>query len=330
MKSKLIRLVKMPAGMPQNDDFLLEEEELQSITDGQLLLKPLFISVDPYLRVAMSGGHPPALNVGDIIISRGIATVVTSAHKDFKKGDLVMGYMEWRDLLLRDANDLFVLEDKSMPLSSYLSLLGTTGLSAYFALSEIGKPQKGETIVVSGAAGAVGSIAGQIGKLFGCKVIGIVGSDEKADFIKNELGFDAAINYKTNADISAVLDKLCPEGIDVYFDNVGGNISDAVISKMNDYGRVVACGTIANYNDEKGAVGPRLLPLVVYKKLLIQGFLIGDYKERFNEGRAQLTKWLIDGNLNYRETILKGFEQLPDAFIGLFNGKNKGKMLVEM
>lgn len=330
MKSKLIRLVNMPAGIPRNDDFLLEEEELQSITDGQLLLKPLFISVDPYLRVAMSGGHPPALNVGDIIISRGIAVVVTSAHKDFKQGDLVMGYIEWRDLLLRDANDLVVLEDKSMPLSSYLSVLGATGLSAYFALSEIGKPQKGETIVVSGAAGAVGSIAGQIGKLFGCKVIGIVGSDEKADFIKNELGFDAAINYKTNVDIGAVLDKLCPEGIDVYFDNVGGNISDAVISKMNDYGRVVVCGTIANYNDEKGAVGPRLLPLVVYKKLLIQGFLIGDYKERFNEGRAQLTQWLIDGNLNYRETIVKGFEQLPEAFIGLFNGKNEGKMLVEM
>lgn len=320
----------MPSGMPQIDDFLLEEEELQSITDGQLLLKPLFISVDPYLRVAMSGGHPPALNVGDIIISRGIAAVVTSAHKDFKTGDLVMGYMEWRDLLLRDATDLVVLEDKSMPLSSYLSVLGTTGLSAYFALSEIGKPQKGETIVVSGAAGAVGSIAGQIGKLLGCKVIGIVGSDDKADFIKNELRFDAAINYKTNADIGAVLDKLCPEGIDVYFDNVGGNISDAVISKMNDYGRIVVCGTIADYNDEKGAVGPRLLPLVVYKKLLIQGFLISDYKERFQEGRAQLKQWLIDGNLNYRETIVKGFEQLPAAFIGLFNGKNEGKMLVEM
>jgi len=320
----------MPAGMPQIDDFLLEEDELPSITDGQLLLKPLFISVDPYLRVAMSGGHPPALNVGDIIISRGIAVVVTSAHKDFKKDDLVMGYMEWRDLLLRDADDLVVLEDKSMPLSSYLSVLGATGLSAYFALSEIGKPQKGETIVVSGAAGAVGSIAGQIGKLFGCKVIGIVGSDKKADFIKNELRFDAAINYKTNADIGVVLDRLCPEGIDVYFDNVGGNISDAVISKMNDYGRIVVCGTIADYNDEKGAIGPRLLPLVVYKKLLIQGFLIGDYRERFNEGRAQLKQWLIDGNLNYRETIVKGFEQLPAAFIGLFNGKNEGKMLVEM
>lgn len=330
MKSKLIRLVNRPAGMPQNDDFRLEEEELPTITDGQLLLKPLFISVDPYLRVAMSGGHLPALNVGDIIISRGIAVVVTSTHKDFKKNDLVMGYMEWRDILLRDPDELIVLEDKSMPLSSYLSVLGATGLSAYFALREIGKPQKGETVVVSGAAGAVGSIAGQIGKLFGCKVTGITGSDEKCDFIKNELGFDAAINYKANADISTFLDKLCPEGVDVYFDNVGGNISDAVISRMNDYGRIVACGTIADYNDEKGAVGPGLLPLVVYRKLLIQGFLIGDYKERFNEGRAQLKQWLNDGKLNYRETIVKGFEQLPAAFIGLFNGKNEGKMLVEM
>jgi len=320
----------MPEGMPQASDFELQQDDLYDFEDGELLLKPLYISVDPYLRAAMNGGHPPNLNVGDIIISRGIAEVINSKHNNFSKGDLVMGYMEWRDVLIAKADGLTRLERKGLSLSSNLSVLGSTGLSAYFSLNDIGKPKKGETMVVSGAAGAVGSIAGQIGKIAGCKVIGIVGSDEKADLIKSDFGFDAAINYKENKDINAALKDLCPDGIDVYFDNVGGPISDAVVEKMNDHGRVVVCGTIAEYNDNKGGVGPRLLPLVVYKKLLIQGFLISDYKERFDEGKAQLRQWLTEDKIRYRETIVNGFEQLPEAFIGLFTGKNEGKMLVEL
>ncbi len=320
----------MPAGLPQADDFKFEAEELRPVGQGQLEIKPLYISVDPYLRVAMAGGHPPAINVEDIMVSRGIAEVTQSAHQDFKAGDFVTGYLEWRDRLVCDGIGLSLIEPQGRPLSAYLSVLGSTGLSAYFALSEIGKPKPGETIVVSGAAGAVGSIAGQIGKIYGCRVIGIVGSTEKVGWITSGLGMDAAINYKTDTDLAETISKLCPECVDIYFDNVGGAISDAVTSRMNDYGRVVVCGSIANYNDPQTAMGPGLWPLVVYKKLLIQGFLISDYKERFMEGRKQLEHWLDEGKLQYKETITKGFEQLPAAFIGLFSGRNEGKMLVEI
>lgn len=330
MKSRLMRLVSIPEGMPQPSNFQIEHEELGVPANGELLLKPIYISVDPYLRAAMSGGHPPNINAGDIIISRGIAEVVRSSDKRFLQGDFVMGYMEWRDILIAKADGLIHLKNNALPLSTYLSVLGSTGLSAYFSLIEIGKPKRGETMIVSGAAGAVGSIAGQIGKILGCKVIGIVGSEEKAQLITSAFQFDAAINYKTNKDINAAIHELCPEGIDIYFDNVGGTVSDAVISNMNDYGRVVVCGTIADYNNTMKATGPRLLPLVVFKKLLIQGFLIGDYKNRFEEGRLQLQQWLAEDKIHYTETIMEGFEQLPDAFIGLFNGTNKGKMLVKI
>lgn len=330
MKSRLMRLVSIPEGIPQPSNFQIEHEELGVPANGELLLKPIYISVDPYLRAAMSGGHPPNLNAGDIIISRGIAEVVRSSDKRFLQGDFVMGYMEWRDILIAKADGLIHLENNALPLSAYLSVLGSTGLSAYFSLIEIGKPKRGETMIVSGAAGAVGSIAGQIGKILGCKVIGIVGSEEKAQLITSAFQFDAPINYKTNKDINAAIHELCPEGIDIYFDNVGGTVSDAVISNMNDYGRVVVCGTIADYNNTMKTTGPRLLPLVVFKKLLIQGFLIGDYKDRFEEGRLQLQQWLAEDKIHYTETIMEGFEQLPDAFIGLFNGTNKGKMLVKI
>jgi NADPH:quinone reductase len=327
MKSKLIKLVNAPQGMPLETDFSLQEEELSSLKERQLLLKPLYISVDPYLRAAMAGEHPPLLHPGDVIYSRAIAEVLASKHTGFKSGDIVQGYMEWRTLLVRDANGLELIHDDGFSLSSHLGVLGTTGLSAYFALREIGKPKPGETIVISGAAGAVGTIAGQIGKLLGCRVIGITGSEQKADFIKS-LGFDNAINY--NNDIEAALNDLCPNGVDVYFDNVGGTISDAVINRMNDYGRVVVCGAIANYNDTGVSMGPRLLPIVVFKKLLIQGFLIGDYKDRFQEGRQQLQQWLNEEKLKYTETIIHGFERLPEAFLGLFTGRNEGKMIVKV
>lgn len=321
----------MPDGVPDVHDFRLEEEDgVPVLSEGELELTPRYLSVDPYLRVAMTGGHPPAINVGDVMTSRGIAEVTASAHKNFKPGDFVMGYMEWRERLVSNGSGIELIELQGLPLRAYLSVLGSTGLSAYFSLKDIGKPERGQTMVVSGAAGAVGSIAGQIGKIYGCRVIGIVGSDDKAGFVVTELGMDAAVNYKSNTDIGAALDRLCSEGVDIYYDNVGGFISDAVISRMRDYGRVVVSGSIVNYHDQEIEMGPRLLPLVVYKKLLIQGFLISDYKDRFQEGRHQLQQWLSEGRLHYRETILKGFDQLPAAFVGLFSGRNEGKMLVEI
>ncbi|WP_413670378.1 NADP-dependent oxidoreductase [Mucilaginibacter sp. Mucisp86] len=330
MKSKLIRLASLPVGIPQEANFNLGFEELPAIKAGELLLKTLYISVDPYLRAKMAGGHKPPLVAGDIMYSRAVAEVVASAAADFKPGDKVLGFLEWRDYLIHNGEGLTRLDDSGLPLSSYLSVLGSTGLSAYFALTDIGKPKPCETLVVSGAAGAVGSIAGQIGKLMGCRVIGIAGSNEKVDWMKSQLGFDAGIDYKTTPDTGAAVSSLCPDGIDIYFDNVGGAISDAVINRMNDYGRVVVCGSIANYNDTASGTGMPLLPLVVYKKLLVQGFLIADYKARFAEGIGRLQQWIAAGQLQYAETIMDGFDRLPEAFIGLFEGKNEGKMIVRV
>jgi NADPH-dependent curcumin reductase CurA len=329
MTSKLIMLASLPQGVPQAANFITGFEELPDVEPGEVLLKTLFISVDPYLRAKMAGEHQPPLNAGDVMYSRAVAEVVATKSPDLQPGDKVMAFLEWRDYLIHNSESLTLLPNNGFPLSNHLSILGSTGLSAYFALTDIGKPKAGETLVVSGAAGAVGSIAGQIGKLMGCKVIGIAGSDEKLQWLQADLGFDGVINYKTTPDIAAAIANLCPDGVDIYFDNVGGAISDAVIGKMNNYGRVVVCGSIASYNDTSAATGPRLLPLVVYKQLLIQGFLITDYKTRFAEGIAQLQQWLAAGKLQYAETIMNGFDKLPEAFIGLFNGDNQGKMIVK-
>lgn len=330
MENRLIRLVSLPVGKPKVNDFSLEYEQLSPITNGEVLLKILYISVDPYLRAKMSGGHEPPLISGDIMYSRAIAEVIDSRNQGFKKGDHVMGFLEWKDYVIADGDGLSKIDKQALPLSAYLGVLGSTGLSAYFALRDIGKPKAAETMVVSGAAGAVGSIAGQIGKQMGCRVIGIVGSDEKAGFIKNALGFDHAINYRTTADIGKAVKSLCTSGVDVYFDNVGGIISDGVIANMNNYGRVVVCGSIASYNDTELDLGLRLLPLVVYKKLLVQGFLISDYKNEFAEGISNLQTWLKEGKIRYAETIVEGLARLPEAFVGLFDGKNEGKMIVKV
>lgn len=330
MNNRLIRLASLPEGIPHADNFSLEEEDLGDIGNNQLLVKTLYVSVDPYLRAKMAGNHLPAFKAGDVMYSRTVAKVISSRHTGFTNGDYVLGFLEWKEYSISDGNNLIKLDAGDVPMSAYLGILGSTGLSAYFALQDIGKLTKGETLVVSGAAGAVGSIAGQIAKIKGCKVIGIVGTDEKADFIKSKLGFDAAINYRTTADIENALESLAPQGINVYFDNVGGNISDSVINKMDNYGRVIVCGSISSYNTITPETGPRLLPAVVFKKLLIQGFLISDYKDRYPEGIAQLREWLQDGKLQYTETIIQGLERLPEAFIGLFSGKNEGKMIVEL
>lgn len=330
MKNRFIQLADIPQGMPRQTDFTLVTEELASAADGELLLKILYISVDPYLRAKMAGGHQPALYAGDVMYSRAVAEVVVSNHPGFAKCDHVIGFLEWKDHVISNGSNLTIIDSKETSLSSYLSVLGSTGLSAYFALGDIGKPKPGETIVVSGAAGAVGSIAGQIGKIMGCRVIGIVGTAAKEEFITGQLNFDAAINYKTTTNLAAELQQLCPGGIDVYFDNVGGPISDAVIANMNNYGKVVVCGSIASYNSEVPEHGPRILPAVVYKKLLIQGFLINNYKARFAEGIQRLRQWIGEGRLHYAETVIDGLEQAPSAFIGLFEGKNEGKMIVKV
>jgi NADPH-dependent curcumin reductase CurA len=330
MKTKVMVLKKIPNGLPQTNDFKIMEEPISPIDEGQLLLKTIYVSVDPYLRGKMAGTILPRFELEAPISSKIIAEVVESRNSGYTKGEFVTHYLDWKEYQVSDGTALTKVDALAAPLSAYLGVLGVTGLSAYFALLNIGKPKSGETLVVSGAAGAVGSIAGQIGKLMGCRVVGIVGTDEKATLIKSKFGFDEAINYKTTPDLRTALCEACSDGVDVYFDNVGGTISDGVIANLNTYGRVAVCGSISNYNDTTEKFSPSLLPQMVYKILTIQGFLIGDFAQRFPEGLVQLATWLKEGKLTYSETIIEGFEHLPDAFIGLFEGRNEGKMIVKI
>ena len=330
MNSRVIKLIKRPEGIPVNDDFEIVTETVPSINHGDVLLKTLFVSVDPYLRGKMSGTKLPRFEINEPVASKLIAEVVDSLNPEFKKGDFVSHYLDWKELQISDGKGLVKLDAETAPLSAFLGVLGVTGLSAYFALNDFGKPKKSETMVVSAAAGAVGSIAGQIGKIMGCRVIGIVGTDEKAELIREKFGFDGALNYNKTPDLSAEIAAVCPDGVNIYFDNVGGSLSDAVIAHINTYGRIIACGVIANYNDASIPIGPSLLPLVVYKFLSIHGFLIADFAPRFPEGIKQLAAWIDSGDLRYSETIMNGFENLPEAFIGLFQGKNTGKMIVQI
>jgi NADPH-dependent curcumin reductase CurA len=322
--------MKRPEGIPVRDDFEIVTESVSHLQSGEILLKTLFISVDPYLRGKMSGTKLPRFEINEPVSSKLIAEVVDSLNPEFNKGDFVSHYLDWKEIQISDGKGLVKLDPRTAPLSTFLGVLGVTGLSAYFALNDFGKPKKGETIVVSAAAGAVGSIAGQIGKLMGCRVIGIVGTDEKANLINDRFGFDGAINYNAVADLPSEIATLCPAGVDIYFDNVGGNISDAVIANINSYGRIIACGAISNYNYASIPIGPSLLPLVVYKFLSIHGFLIADFAPRFPEGVKQLAAWINSEDLHYSETTTKGFEKLPEAFIGLFQGENSGKMIVQV
>jgi len=329
-QTKVITLKSRPIGLPQVSDFELATEVTPSLRPGEVLLKAVYISVDPYLRGKMSGTKIPRFEVGQPISSKLIAEVIESRNDQFQRGEVVAHYLDWKEYQVSDGTGLVKVDATAAPLTTNLGILGITGLSAYFALLDIGQPKAGETLVVSGAAGAVGSIAGQLGKLLGCRVVGIVGTDEKAALITGKFGFDAAINYRTTTDMPAALAAACPSGIDIYFDNVGGPISDAVLASLNPYARVAACGAIANYNDTSPVLSPSILPLVVYKFLTIRGFLIADFAARFPEGLAQLATWLRQGKLTYAETIVEGFERLPEAFIGLFAGQNEGKMIVKI
>lgn len=259
-----------------------------------------------------------------------IAEVIESKLAGFSKGDFVSGMMEWKEVQASKGEGLVKVDAKKAPLSSYLGVLGMTGLTAYFGLLEIGKPKAGETVVVSGAAGAVGSIVGQIAKIMGCRVVGIAGSNEKVEQLVSEFGFDAAINYNTAGSMTEAIAEACPNGVDVYFDNVGGEISDGVMMNVNRFARIIVCGAISMYNATSVPMGPRVQPLLIKNSVLMQGFIIFNYVERWGEAIPQLAKWLQEGKLTSTETIVKGFENTPKAFIDLFEGKNKGKMIVQI
>ena len=297
-----------------------------------MLLKTTYVSVDPYLRGRMSEAksYVPPFKLHEPMQSGVVAEVIESQHPDFKPGDHVTGNLDWKEYQAANRKGLTKIENKNVSLSAYLGVLGMTGLTAYLGFTEIGSPKQGETIVVSGAAGAVGSIVGQIGKIMGCRVIGLAGTDQKVNLLKDKFGFDEAINYKTTTDIKEAIAKAAPDGVDVYFDNVGGDISDAILVNVNPFGRVVVCGAISLYNETEIPTGPRVQPLLVKNRILMQGFIVSDYAAKFPEAIKQLSQWLEEGKLTYSETVVEGFEQIPQAFIDLFEGKNTGKMVVKV
>lgn len=330
--NKVILLDKRPVGKPTLSDFKFIEEEMPVIKDGEILLKTLFVSVDPYLRGRMSEAksYVPPFQLNQPIQSALIAEVVETKNDHFQKGDFVTGGLDWKQFQASSGAGLTKVDDKAASLSAYLGVLGMTGLTAYLGLNNIGHPKAGETLVVSGAAGAVGSIVGQIGKILGCKVIGIAGTDEKAAVLKSKFGFDEVINYKTTKDIYAAIKNAAPDGVDIYFDNVGGEISDAVLANINKFGRVAVCGAISLYNSTEIPMGPRVQPILVKNSVLMQGFIISNFADQFPVAMQKLAGWLQEGKITYTETIVNGFDQIPQAFIDLFEGKNEGKMIVKI
>ena len=330
---KTILLNNRPVGKPtvSNFEFVTEDSELK-ISEGEVLLEAAYVSVDPYLRGRMSDAksYVPPFQLNQPVHSGVVAKVVASKNDNFTEGDYVSGMLNWSTQQVSNGEGLNKVDGAKAPLSTYLGVLGMTGLTAYLGLTQIGKPVKGETIVVSGAAGAVGSVVGQIAKILGLHVIGIAGTDEKIDMLKDKFGFDAGINYNTSKDINADLKKLAPNGVDVYFDNVGGPISDAVLFNINHFARIIICGAISVYNETELPKSISVQPFLVKNSALMQGFIVSNYADKFPEAMQKLSTWLADGKLKYTETIVEGFDNIPNAFIDLFEGKNKGKMIVKI
>ena len=325
-------LSKRPAGEPDLDCFERTETETDEPTEFEILVDTRYLSVDPYMRGRMSEqeSYAEPWAVGDPLKGGIVGEVVATESDAYAIGDLVTGEGLWAEYSRLDADDVAPVDPSVAPPEAYLGVLGMPGRTAYFGLLEVGDPSPGETVVVSGAAGAVGSVVGQIAKLNGCHVVGFAGSDEKTSWVTDDLGFDAAINYKTTDDYQAALADAAPDGVDVYYDNVGGPITDAVFTQLNLDATVAVCGQIAYYNAESMPTGPRKLPQLITKRATVQGLLVGDFSNRFAVATEQLSEWVAEGTLQHRETVVEGLSNAPEAFLGLFAGDNIGKQVVRV
>ncbi len=325
-------LASRPAGIPEESNFNLIETPIPALKDGEFLARAMYLSVDPYMRgrISQAKSYAAGVEIGGVMVAGGVARVVESKNPGFAAGDIVDVYMGWQEYVVSNGRGIRKLDPAVAPVSTALGVLGMTGLTAYFGLLDVCNPKAGETVVVSGAAGAVGSIVGQIAKIKGCHTVGIAGGDDKVEWILKDCGYDAAFNYKTTGNYGAKLKELCPKGIDVYFDNVGGTITDAVFMQINTFARMSICGQISQYNNAKPEMGPRLLGMLIVARAKAQGFLVTDYMPRFVEGLTEMSGWLREGKLKYREDIVDGFENLPKAFIGLFHGENTGTRIVRV
>ena len=325
-------LRRRPTGEILPGDLELVEEPIRDLGDGEVLVRTLYLSLDPTNRIWMSDQdqYMPPVQIGDTMRGGSLGVVVSSRSDRFKQGDVVnTGLGGWTTHVIADGAMLFPAPAlPGVPLTAYMSVLGATGLTAWFGLCEIGKPQPGETVVVSAAAGAVGSIVGQIAKLKGARVVGIAGGPAKCAWLK-EIGFDGAIDYR-NEDVGAALDRLCPDGIDVNFENVGGEIMDAVIGRMNNFSRMPLCGMISTYNAEGAIPGPADFARVLMRRILIKGFIVIDYLPRAGEAMAELIPWVASGQLKWKAHVVDGLENAADAVKRLFTGDHDGKLLVQI
>jgi NADPH-dependent curcumin reductase CurA len=358
--NRQIQLAARPKGLPKVSDFQLVETPVKDPGAGELLIRTVFLSVDPYMRGRMNErrSYADPVAIGEVMVGEAVGVVEQSNNNRYKPGDVVGGMFGWQEYAISDGRGLRRVDPSIAPISTALGVLGMPGMTAYFGLLEIGQPISalkngtgsgpsalqsanraarevpvpffGETVVVSGAAGAVGSAVGQIAKIKGCRVVGIAGSDEKIDHITKDLGFDAGFNYKSSDNYVVKLKELCPGGIDVYYDNVGGPVTDAVFPLINVGARIVVCGQIAGYNSTQAEQGPRFLWKLIEKRARVQGFLVFDFAPRYKEALAELSQWVRDGKLKYREHVVTGIENAPEAFLGLFKGENIGKQLVKV
>ena len=330
--NRRITLAARPVGYPKETDFKLVEEPVPAPGDGEILVRALYLSLDPYMRGRMNDvkSYAPPVQIGEVMTGGVVGRVAASRNPKFQPGDVVEGMFGWQDFAVSSGKGARKIDARLAPISTALGVLGMPGLTAYFGLLEIGRPQPGETVLVSGAAGAVGSLAGQIALIRGCRTVGIAGSEAKVRYLLDEAGFDAAFDYKTTKDYRGRLKELCPSGIDVYFDNVGGAITDAALQLLNTRGRIAVCGQISQYNLERPEPGPRPFPMLLVKQARAEGFLVFQFADRYAEGLRQMAAWLAEGKLRYTETIAEGLENAPRAFIGMLQGENLGKQLVKV
>ncbi|MQT33026.1 zinc-binding dehydrogenase [Pseudomonas helleri] len=324
-------LAKRPVGAVTRDIFTYQQVPVAEPGDGQIVVKNEYLSLDPAMRGWMNEGksYIPPVALGDVMRALGVGKVVASKHPDFSVGDYVNGALGVQDYFVGEPRGFYKIDPKLVPLPVYLSALGMTGMTAYFALLDIGAPKAGDTVVISGAAGAVGSIAGQIAKLKGCHVVGIAGGKDKCAYLIDELGFDGVIDYK-NEDVLAGLKRECPKGVDVYFDNVGGDILDAVLSRLRFKARVIICGAISQYNNKEAVKGPANYLSLLVNRARMEGFVVMDYADRYAAAAQEMAVWLSKGQLKSKEHIVEGLETFPENLLKLFSGENFGKLVLKV
>ena len=330
--NRQVRLASRPTGWVQPENFEMADEAVTEPANGEILVRNIFMSVDPYMRGRMNDAksYVPPFQIGKVLQAGVVGQVVASRHDDFAEGDYVSGMLGWEKFSISNGEGLHKVINTDVPLSWYLGILGMPGMTAWVGLTEIAGLKEGESVFVSAASGAVGSVVGQIAKIYNCHVAGCAGSDEKLEILKSEFGYDEAFNYKTSESIPASIAAACPDGIDVDFENVGGDIFEAAIWNMRPFGRIALCGMIANYNDEQLQPGPRGMMAIIGKRLTIRGFIVSDHPKACGEFVNKAAGWIAEGKLKYRETVAEGIDNAPAAFIDMLQGRNIGKQIIRL